>query len=478
MDFPVQKIAALALTEGANLSSVSHPLVIEAPVEAKAMADALEQEALRLSPRRILRVDTDPDAILTRLKDGKGAPPPGRQQKEARELLAGVAARVRVVAPRPDLLDGVPVKELLRLHDTVAADVNEAVTALSRRQPVDMSIPYPTEAWATRVYPGLGSKDALDRLSHALARSFLLHLDDPGEAWKRRIWFKDRVIGEIRRLRLTTLALKGRRTELEIALEPSGDWLGKTRYAFYGLGFQTAFPVGGTSAQVARPGSHGDVHINRPLTLAGRRVSGLDLTIRDGLVTVENAAEGGEILEAFLRDSPATRQLAAVSLPVSGHFSAPGNDVFCNPMMDATTACGLTLTDPETADALRFDLFFDDDLTIEGTDENGSVHELDSLLSSPEALKARTKEMGILGYEDCRVGDLDNKLRDGLTLIENGRIEDGIAALVETESLARECFRQFRISAADWESRYQQMDRLKIAEAARNAIERAQGDTD
>ncbi|MEM9477833.1 MAG: aminopeptidase [Pseudomonadota bacterium] len=478
MDYPVQQISALALTEGSNLSSTTHPLVIEAPGEASAMSDALEEEALRLSPRRILRVTNDPDTILTSLKDGRGVPPPSAQQWEAQVLLSATAARIRVVAPRPDMLEGLPVGDIVRWHGIIAAAKNEAAVTISGRAFVDMAIPYPTKAWATHVFPRLAPDDALDRLSQALARSFFLHAENPKDAWQRRRQFINRVVYFVRKRGLTRLAIKGQRTDLELALEPPGDWRGSFKYAFNGTGFNASFPVGGMTATIVPSGSHGKVHINRPLSLAGQRISGLDLKIRDGLVTIENAEEGGDVLAEFLRHAPGTRQLATVSLPVSGHFPTSRNEAFCNPMMDATTAHGLTLTDPATDGALRFDLFFDDDeLTIEGTDADGTTQVLDKLLGSPEAPKARDWESVHLGEEDCRVSDLDEMLGNGLALIQNGAIAEGIASLVETERLAKDCFHRFKIVAHDWESKYQQMDRLKIAEAAREAIDAVQDGT-
>ena len=202
----------------------------------------------------------------------------------------------------------------------------------------------------------------------------------------------DQAINHARKLGLVRLALRGKRTEIDLALEPPGNWRGGTQFAFDGSGFHATFPVGGMTANVASSGSHGHTHINRPLTLAGKRISGLDLSIQDGIVTVESAGKNGDLLREFLDHSPRTRQLAAVSLPVSGHFPAPRNEAFCNPMMDATTAFGLTLTDPATSGVLRFDLFFDDDLKIEGTDAGGTVHRLDELLGAPDELRAEVKK--------------------------------------------------------------------------------------
>jgi len=419
------------------------------------------------------------DSLVSLLRKGESAPPQSEQQKEALALLAAGGVRVRVYAPKPDLLKGISPERLVQLHTDLAATEKNAMAVLSGKLPADTAIPFPTEAWATRVFPCLAPHEALARLWQALARSFLLELDDPAQAWSQRIRHMDSLLYFIEGRRLRTLTLRGRSTELQLSLEPSERWFGGTIQGTAGHGFHTAFPIGGLSTGVAPSGTSGHVHINRPLALAGENVSGLDLQIQDGLVTLLGAKEGGDTLQAFFDHSPATRNLAAITLPVPVYYPVSSDQAFCNPIMDRTTAHGLTLTDPSIAGSLRIDLFFDDDaLTVEGTNEKGETHRLDILFRSPEVLADRRKAAGMpdLSHKEYSVGELDEQLRHGLKLLENGQTEVGVAALTVTANRANECFRRGRLLAHDWESKYRQMDLLSIAKDAHDAIDKAERD--
>lgn len=492
MTSPVQEIARLLVQVGCALYYKEQALVIVSPREAGTLAKAIEEEALALSPRRILHVSEDTAGMALWVKEHSGPPPNNAKQEEALEILATGGARIRIYAPDPDMLNGITPKQLVQMHNAfMTAEKNNAAIFRGKHfqtnlegwppgmvtyglHPVDTSILFPTKAWATRVFPDFAPDIALTKLWEALARSFLLDFDDPAKLWAQRIEHKDSLMMFIENRKLRTLTLRGRSTDLQLSLEPSGSWYGGSQHSPQGNSYQQTFPPGGLLTSLAAKGTSGHVHINRPLTLAGKRISGLDLKIQDGMVTISGAKQGGNTLQAFLDSSIQTRRLAAISLPVQAYYPAPNDQAFLNPAIDSTTAIGLSLTNPSTVGALRFDLYFDDeDLIVEGTDDQGHTHRLDDLLCLPELLEKRRLEAGYAPpHKGISVMKLQDHLQNGLDLLDARKIDEGTAALEETLKLTNESYQRDALKQLTDDIWYWRLSLQRIAKTAKQAIEK------
>ena len=110
-------LARLAVLTGCNLAP-GQPLIVEAPIEAMPLVEAIEGAAKAAGAASTERVIDDPDQLRRRLLSGDAAPNAAQAEQMldvAKKLTAG-AARIRILAPRPDLLDGIDPALLVGAH--------------------------------------------------------------------------------------------------------------------------------------------------------------------------------------------------------------------------------------------------------------------------------------------------------------------------------------------------------------------------
>ena len=375
-------LARLAVLTGCNLAP-GQPLIVEAPIEAMPLVEAIEGAAKAAGAASTERVIDDPDQLRRRLLSGDAAPNAAQAEQMldvAKKLTAG-AARIRILAPRPDLLDGIDPALLVGAHRAWGEASERAAAVLSGVSPADTAIPFPTTAWAARVFPTLSPQEAVEHLSDALATALRLKSDNPVVAWATHFARLERRKAKLAALSLQVLHIQGPDTQITLALAEQHRFSGGRTKADTGRLFASQLPLEAVSTAIQPAGTEGRLRITRPILLAGQRISGLTIEVSGGVVCGLSAEEGHEVLDKLLSLAPEARAIQSVAFVDRSAPAAQLGLNFVNPLLDACATSIVSLGGSPDGNAegaaLNIDACFGGEtLQVSGTDNEGRLHPL------------------------------------------------------------------------------------------------------
>lgn len=368
MTLPLSALASLA-TRIACPVAPGQRLIVLAPREAAPLVEEIASLIPECEP-----VWEDPDGLYRRIIEGSGRDEVASLERQIlgmADAMAVGAARLRIMAPRPDVLTGVDPSALARVHARLAAATMQAQAMLDGRNALDAAIPYPTMAWAAQIWPGRAPEDSVAALHGRLIAALRLDMHDSVAAWRDRLAALTRNAALLNGLDLRALRLKGCGTDLSLELAVGASWMDGQN-----AGGVKVLPREALSVAVSPGSARGQVYAARPIALAGERVDGLRLTFEDGAIQAVEATRGQAAFEALLGFGTAPCRVSGLSLLDRPDPPAWPGEGFCNPLLDAATAHGLVLCSGGDEPApLRIEVFLDPaDLTVEGIDRTGATH--------------------------------------------------------------------------------------------------------
>jgi aminopeptidase len=176
---------------------------------------------------------------------------------------------------------------------------------------------WPTEPWASDVYPELDPLDAQRRLARDLV-GFCRVGEEDGEGisgWVTHVKTLEARAKTLTRLKLERLELSGPGTQLEIKLPPGARWLGGRERA-QGRPTSPNMPTEEVFTSPAPAGTSGPFRCSRPLNFRGRTIEGIAGEFRAGRLVRLEAKEPDDrkLLTAFLDTDRNARRLGEVAL--------------------------------------------------------------------------------------------------------------------------------------------------------------------
>jgi aminopeptidase len=290
----------------------------------------------------------DPLAARARLEYGRksalGVVPPWTLRK-LREVVKPYGARAAIAGEsEPGYLDGIPPK---RIAEDVAGQAKRI--AFYRRATLDLTsrwtgAAWPTDYWASQVYPDLRALEGKRRL----ARDFLWFCrltDEDGEGasgWLRHVRGLTRRAAKLTKLGLAGLELRGPGTELELGLSPGTRWLGGQEETPAGVKIAPNMPTEETFTSPHATASEGTFACTFPLSFQGRLIERLRGEFRSGkLVRLEAAhEEDRDYVAAFLDSDPSGRgrRLGEVALVDSTSRIGQSGRTYFHTLMDENAA--------------------------------------------------------------------------------------------------------------------------------------------
>jgi aminopeptidase len=299
-------------------------LVVQAEPAHRELALAVVAAGYRAGATIVELMYADPLATRARLLHGRddalGALAPW-QQRRLQELVKPTAARVGIGGQsEPGYLDGVPPKRIATEYARLGRK-----TAAFRRANLDMrarwtGANWPTDHWASRVYPELPTMEAKRRLAQDLLRFCRLSDEDGAgsRGWLDHVRALARRAVKLTKLQLTGLELRGPGTELDLRLSPGTRWLGGQEETPSGVKIAPNMPTEETFTSPHASASAGMFACTFPLSFQGRLIEGLRGEFRGGrLVRLEASNDADRDFVATYIDSDPSgngRRLGEVAL--------------------------------------------------------------------------------------------------------------------------------------------------------------------
>jgi aminopeptidase len=388
----LDRYADLIVSFGANVQP-DQVVAIEGPPEAAPLIRRIARGAYDRGARYVDVVYFDP--LVKRIRVEAAAEesltwiPPwlGRRMLDLGEL---DAARI-VLTPLvpPGLLNGV---DPARAGRDRLPSVPEIAKIIDDRSVAWTISPFPTDAWAQVVFPGLEPPAAVDALWQDHEHVCRLDEPDPADAWRRRIDEIWQVASRLDDLSFDALRFVGPGTDLTVGLLPS------SRFAKDGGGATTRtgiqhVPNLPTEELFTTPDpgrTEGVVTSTKPLDVNGSIVTGLRVRFDHGRAVEIDADENADALRQRCATDEGATRLGEVALVDGESRIGRLGRTFFNTLLDENAASHVALGDAystpisDPSDLPRINeseihvdfMIGSDDVTVSGVTRDGDERPL------------------------------------------------------------------------------------------------------
>jgi aminopeptidase len=383
----LERYADLIVSVGANVQP-DQVLAVEALPEAQPLVAAIARLAYDKGARYVDVQYFDPQVKRIRAQHAReeslGWVPPwlGKRMLALGELDAARVVLVPLVPP--GLLDGV---DAWRAGQDRLPTLPETFQLIDQRSVAWTLSPYPTLAWAQRVYPDLDGDEALERLWQDVAHVCRLDEPDPAQAWQERIDQIWQSASRLDALDLDALHFEGPGTDLTVGLLPS------SRFAKEGGSSQTRtgvrhVPNIPTEEVYTTPDperTEGVVAATKPLDISGSLITGLRIRFERGRAVEIDAETNADALRRRCSADDGASRLGEVALVDRESRIGKLGRTFFTTLLDENAASHLALGDAysapvgDEADLPRINestvhidfMIGSDDVSVTGTTKSG-----------------------------------------------------------------------------------------------------------
>jgi aminopeptidase len=207
--------------------------------------------------------------------------------------------------------------------------------------------PFPTEAWAQVVFPGLDPAAAVDALWRDLEHVCRLDEPDPVEAWQLRIKEIWEAASRLDQLGLDAVRFVGPGTDLTVCLLPSSRFAKEGGRATTRAGVQHV-PNLPTEELFTSPDperTEGIVAATKPLDVGGSLVTGLQIRFEAGRAVEIEADENAQALRERCATDDGAARLGELALVDGNSRIGRLGRTFFNTLLDENSASHLALGD-------------------------------------------------------------------------------------------------------------------------------------
>jgi aminopeptidase len=240
----------------------------------------------------------------------------------------------------PGLLDGIDPARIGRDRPPGRVQNLENMTNARNNWAI---VPCPTPGWAGLVHPDLDPDAALERLWDEIEIVCRLDADDPVAAWTERIAELRRACEALNERRFDVIHLEGPGTDLRVGLLPGSRWNGGGMETAWGLPHRANLPTEEVFTSPDPERVEGVARSTKPRELSGTIVRDFEVRFEGGRVTSIEAAENGEVLQAYAERDENAGRLGELALVDGGGRIGPLDTVFYDTLLDENAASHIAL---------------------------------------------------------------------------------------------------------------------------------------
>jgi aminopeptidase len=291
---------------------------------------------------------------------------PGWRLQAALEFVESGDALLGISSKNPDVFSDVD-PERVSIHQTATLKVLEPFYDFIMRDAINWcGVSSPTKEWATKIFPDVTEKQAVEKLWEAIFQACRVDQPDPVSAWQKHITDLKKHSEYLNAKRYTALYYHAPGTDLTVGLPERHFWLAAQSKAENGIEFTANLPTEEVFTMPHKDKVNGKVSASRPFVVSGNIVEDFTLVFENGKITSFTANKGEEILKRLIETDEGSRRIGEVALvPHSSPISRRGH-LFYNTLFDENAASHLAI-----GRAYRFTMKGGNEMTEEEFQANG-----------------------------------------------------------------------------------------------------------
>ena len=267
---------------------------------------------------------------------------PEWQKARLQHYVDVIPCRIHLISEDPDGLKGINMAKLARARQLRYPIVKPYHDQLENKEQWCIAA-VPGAAWAKKVFPGMRTSTAMEKLWEAILFTSRV-ADDPVKAWEaHNADLHDRCAYlnslHIRSLHYTA----GNGTDLTVGMIPEGEWKGGGDTSLQGIFFNPNIPTEECFISPKRGEAEGIVYASKPLSYQGQLIENFSVRFEKGKAVEVKAEKGEELLKTMIAMDDGASYLGECALVPQHSPIAESGILFYNTLFDENAACHLAL---------------------------------------------------------------------------------------------------------------------------------------
>ena len=264
-------------------------------------------------------------------------------QKAKQEHLCQVLpARIHLISEDPDGLRGINMDKLSKARQMSFPILKPYRDRRENREQWCIAA-VPGAAWARKVFPGMRTSTAMEKLWEAILDTSRV-TDDPIAAWDAHNADLKARCDYLNGLNLRSLHYTADNgTDLTVGLISEGAWRGGGDTSLEGIYFNPNIPTEECFISPKRGQAEGIVYSTKPLSYRGQLIEDFSIRFREGRAVEVKAKKGEDLLKTLISMDEGAAYLGECALVPQKSPICESGILFYNTLFDENAACHLAL---------------------------------------------------------------------------------------------------------------------------------------
>ena len=264
-------------------------------------------------------------------------------QKAKQEHLCQVLpARIHLISEDPDGLKGINMEKLSKARQMSFPILKPYRDRRENREQWCIAA-VPGAAWAKKVFPGMRTSTAIEKLWEAILDTSRV-TDDPIAAWDAHNADLKARCDYLNGLNLRSLHYTADNgTDLTVGLISEGAWRGGGATSLEGICFNPNIPTEECFISPKRGQAEGIVYSTKPLSYRGQLIEDFSIRFREGRAVEVKAKKGEDLLKTLISMDEGAAYLGECALVPQKSPICESGILFYNTQFDENAACHLAL---------------------------------------------------------------------------------------------------------------------------------------
>ena len=264
------------------------------------------------------------------------------QKAKLQHFVDVVPCRIHLVSEDPDGLKGINMEKLAKARQLRYPIVKPYHDQLENKDQWCIAA-VPGAAWAKKVFPGMRTSAAMEKLWEAILYTSRV-TDDPVKAWQEHNADLHDRCAYLNSLNIRSLHYTADNgTDLTVGMIPEGEWKGGGDTSLRGIFFNPNIPTEECFISPKRGQAEGIVYSTKPLSYQGQLIENFSVRFENGKAVEVKAEKGEELLKTMISMEEGAAYLGECALVPQRSPIAESGILFYNTLFDENAACHLAL---------------------------------------------------------------------------------------------------------------------------------------
>ena len=264
------------------------------------------------------------------------------QKAKQEHLCEVIPARIHLISEDPDGLKGMNMEKVTKARQMSYPILKPYRDRRENKEQWCIAA-VPGAAWAKKVFPGLRTSGAMEKLWEAILHTSRV-TDDPVKAWEEHNADLQARCDYLNSLHIRSLHYTADNgTDLTVGMIEEGRWCGGGEKSLQGIFFNPNIPTEECFISPKRGEAEGIVYSTKPLSYRGQIIDKFFVRFENGKAVEVGAEQGEELLKSMVSMDEGAAYLGECALVPQKSPICESGILFYNTLFDENAACHLAL---------------------------------------------------------------------------------------------------------------------------------------